>query len=104
MHSQFVRISLVVLLAGSAVIARAQAPNAAHLLDGLQKELAQARALPVGERPMPPKYDLRALIGTSRSEVFQALAAPSLCEPPESTDCTKSESWSYEWGPPAPEP
>lgn len=104
MRFLFARISLVVLLAGGGLIAHAQAPNGARLLDGLQKGLAQARALPAGERPMPPEDDLSALIDTSRSKVLKALAAPSHCEPDESTDCARSNSWSYEWGPPTPEP
>jgi hypothetical protein len=95
------RIALVALLAGVALCVHAQTPRGARLLETLQLELAQVRSLPAGERPTPPDQDMRSLIGTSRSEVLKALAAPSHCEP---EDCSKSNSWRYDWGPPAPEP
>jgi hypothetical protein len=104
MRTQITRIVLAAFLTYSATVAQAGSPNVEKTLEMLQKNLSQARALPPGERPLPPKVDLAALVGTSRGRVVKALSSPSFCEPEGSTDCTRSNTWSYLWGPPAPDP
>lgn len=98
------RIALGALIAGGALCAHAQTPRGARLLETLKLELAQVRSLSAGERPMPPDHDLRSLIGIPRGEVLKALATPSHCEPEDPSDCSMSNSWSYAWGPPPPDP
>jgi len=104
MRTQITRLVLAALLTAAAAVAQAASPNVEKTLDMLQTNLAQARALPPGERPPPPKVDLAALVGASRGRVVKALSLPSFCEPEGSTDCTRSNSWSYVWGPPDPDP
>ena len=103
MSSTFVRVTFIGLLVGFGSPVLAQVPHRAQILEKLQLNLAQVRALPKGERPAPPDEDLKALVGASRIEIRKALALPSYCEPEGLTNCEKSSSWKYEWGPPNPE-
>ena len=104
MLTPITRLVVLALLAVGPMAAHAGKSNAAKVLETLQKGLAEARALPPGTRPVPPELNLAALLGASRASVERALSTPSHCDPDDATDCARSKTWSYEWGPANPEP
>jgi hypothetical protein len=104
MYTPITRLVVLSLLAVGSITAHAGKSNAAQMLEILQKGLAEARALPPGTRPVPPELNLAALRGISRADVKRALSTPSHCQPEDSADCVRSNTWSYEWGPANSEP
>jgi hypothetical protein len=58
-----------------------------------------ARAAPVGSQTLPPNVNLKGLVGVSRDDVLRLLHEPDSCDAEATRSCTKSDSWTYRWGP-----
>lgn len=94
-------------LRADVLVADPPSTPASSLLGDLRENLDSARASSNGTPPPHRAQDLSPLIGVRRSEIEQALGAPSYCGHDElwsdkASDCGKRSPWMYSWGPDPP--
>jgi hypothetical protein len=98
-------IQALAVVLSTTVVASTPADRSQATLRTLASSFSQARALPPGSRPGPPRIELRPMLGLASSSIRAALGAPESDDKESASDCHAAFCWVYRYGPgPAPIP